>query len=83
MFTILIISAPVLGLGFGIFILTRLRIEPAMDPEDEVRRQRIEDGLGLGQPPNQRSLFLPAAHNPALQGLLPQRMDELKGYSLR
>jgi hypothetical protein len=46
----MVITASVLGLGlaFGIFILLRLRAEPAEDQEDKKRRRSIEEGLGLG-----------------------------------
>jgi hypothetical protein len=82
MITILTAGALALGVAIGAFVWIRLGAKPVEDPENEKRRRRIEEWLGLRQPPDKGRSFLPIPHNPAPQRLLTQGVYELRGYSL-
>jgi hypothetical protein len=77
---IIIIGAPALGLALGIFIFLRLKAEPIEDPEDEERRRRVEEYLGLRQPPNDSGALLAVPHDPSPRSLHPHGMYELRRY---
>jgi hypothetical protein len=68
--TIIALVVLVLGGGFGLFILLRLRAEPEEDPDDMERVRSIEEGLGLRKRPKQRSGLLLAAQIESAQALL-------------
>ena len=51
---IIIASVALPAVGFGLFILLRLRAEPVEDEDDLERVRSIEEGLGLRKPPHQR-----------------------------
>jgi hypothetical protein len=60
-----------LGVGFGIFVVLRLRAEPVEDKDDLERVRLIEEGLGLRKRPHQRDTFLSAVLNVPAEAFLP------------
>jgi hypothetical protein len=66
---IIIALAVLLSLGFGIFILSRLRSRPAEDPDHLKRVRSIEEALGLRKPPREHCAFVPAVQNAPAQVL--------------